>query len=183
MPVPLVRTTGGGDGCRWYAPFGSGSTEPYCQELRSFARLHAHQHRALAVLLRVADHRADLCSRSHLLAADLEDHVAGLEAVLGREAVGIHIGDDHAILAAAGHVARRSEREAEARNRGAGATVALVRGGASLALVRQLAEREVDGLLCALLQDGQLDRGAGRHAADLLGEIARILDRRAVDVS
>src|SRR5215210_2800301 len=34
-PVPLVRTTGGGDGCRRNVPFGSGSTEPDRDELRA----------------------------------------------------------------------------------------------------------------------------------------------------
>ena len=32
-PVPLVRTAGGGDGCRRYAPFGSGAAEPERDEL------------------------------------------------------------------------------------------------------------------------------------------------------
>jgi hypothetical protein len=37
LPVPLVRTTGGGDGCRWYAPFRSGAAEAHRDKLGRIA--------------------------------------------------------------------------------------------------------------------------------------------------
>ena len=63
VPVPLVRTTGGGDGCRWYAPFRSGAAEPHGDELGRVARLHAHQDRAFAFLLRIANQGTDVGRR------------------------------------------------------------------------------------------------------------------------
>ena len=84
---------------------------------RPFARLHAQQHRVLAVLLRASlIALAHIGRRGDLLAADLEDDVAGLEAVLGGRAVGIDIGDDDAVLAAAGDLIGRRKRQAELRH-------------------------------------------------------------------
>ena len=55
------------------------------------------------------------------------------------------------------------------------------RFGLGLLLVRHLAKRQRHGLGFALAQHGELHRGARRHRADLAGEIARILDRLAID--
>ncbi len=54
-----------------------------------------------------------------LLAADLEDDVAGLEALFGRSAVGIDVGDDHAFRAAARDLAGGGQRQAELGHLGA----------------------------------------------------------------
>jgi hypothetical protein len=63
-----------------------------------------------------------------------------------------------------------------------GATlVAVVGVGLGLDRVRQLAEREVDDLVLALVQHVELHRSAGRETADGAGEFAGILDRLAVD--
>src|SRR5262249_22443754 len=53
--------------------------------------------------------------------------------------------------------------------------------GARFARGRQFAERHGNDLLGAFAVDHELDGSAGRHAADALGKIARVLDRRAID--
>ena len=55
------------------------------------------------------------------------------------------------------------------------------RFGASQPLLRQFAEREGDGLLFALTDQIELDRGPRRRPADPASKRARILDRLAVD--
>src|SRR4029450_6084786 len=57
--------------------------------------------------------------------------------------------------------------------------IALERG-ASFALVRQLAERQVDGPLLALLHHLELDVAPRRHATDRARQLTRVADRRAV---
>src|SRR5262249_41334522 len=54
-PARLVRTVGGGAGCRRGPPIRSGFAEPQRNELRRVARLHPHEDRTLAVLLRVLE--------------------------------------------------------------------------------------------------------------------------------
>ena len=117
-PVPLVRTTGGGDGCRRHAPFGSGSAEPYRDELRALARLHADQHGALAVLLRIADRDCGyrrveqpcVPPTSRMTSPALKPCSAAMPS-------GSTCGDDHAVAAAAGDLAGRAQRQAEPRQR------------------------------------------------------------------
>src|SRR5260370_7165250 len=87
---PLVRTAGGGDGCRRCAPFRSGLAEPQRNELRRVARFHPHQNRTLAVLLRVLEGTADVGRIGNLLAADLENDVAGLDPLVGTNPLWIH---------------------------------------------------------------------------------------------
>src|SRR5215468_7807099 len=67
-PVPLVRTAGEPT----VRPIRSGLAEPQRNELRRVARLHPHENRALAVLLRVFERAADIGRIGNLLAADLE---------------------------------------------------------------------------------------------------------------
>src|SRR5262249_18597697 len=78
-PVPPGRTPGGGGGGRRVRPIRSGLAEPQRNELRRVARLHPHEDRALAVLLRVLERTADVGRIGNLLAADLENDVAGLD--------------------------------------------------------------------------------------------------------
>src|SRR5262245_43576850 len=112
-PVPLVRTAGGGDGCRRCAPIRSGLAEPQRNELRRVARLHPHENRTLAILLRVFERAADIGRIGNLLAADLENDVAGLDALVGGNPVGIDLGNHNAFGAAAGDLAGGYDREAE----------------------------------------------------------------------
>src|SRR5204862_7322851 len=85
-----------------------------------------------------------------------------------------------ALLSRSGDAAGRRKRQAE-RARIALVRLGLAGIGAGLALLRQLAERQRHGLLGALTDDAELDGRAGRDRADLLGQIAGVLDRRAVD--
>src|SRR5262249_34718910 len=86
-------------------PIRSGLAEPQRNELRRVARLHAHENRALAILLRVFERAADLGRIGNLLAADLENDVAGLDALVGGNPVGIDLGNHNAFGAAAGDLA------------------------------------------------------------------------------
>src|SRR5215470_4942933 len=181
-PSPLVRTAGGGDGCRRCAPFRSGLAEPQRNELRRVARFHPHQNGALAVLLRVLEGTADVGRIGNLLAADLENDVAGLDALVGSNPIGIDLGHHHAFGAATGDLAGGYDREAEPRYIGALRTGGIRRRGRPrLALVGQFTERDGEGLLLAFAPHGQF-RGAARcHAADLLGEVSGVFDRVAID--
>src|SRR3979490_545261 len=73
-------------------PIGLSFGEPDGDELRLLARLHPHKDRALAVLLRLAQGAAHVHRIGHLLAADLENDVAGLEALTGRKPIGAGLG-------------------------------------------------------------------------------------------
>ena len=87
---------------------------------------------------------------------------------------------DDAVGTAALHLTGGSDRQAEPRHVGAG-RIGLGLSDPGLALVRQFAERERDGLVLALAPDRELHRSARRKRADLLGEIAGILHGIAVD--
>ena len=80
-PVPRVRTAGGGDGCRRSVPIPVSRGRAERDEPRLLARLHPHQHGALAL---GAGSLSARCARrpglATVLPRDLEDHVAGLEA-------------------------------------------------------------------------------------------------------
>ena len=208
-PPPLNQLrTGGGDGCRnevrrdgdgrrarppgsnrrrgrrmpTVRPIRSGLAEPQRNELRRVARLHPHEDRTLAVLLRVFERAADIGRIGNLLAADLENDVAGLDALVGGNPVGIDLGNHHAFGAAAGDLAGGYDGEAEARHVGA-----LRAGGvghrrrARLTLVRQFAERDGEALLLAFAPYREFRGGTRRHAADLPGEVSGVVDRSAVD--
>src|SRR5260221_4238207 len=58
-------------------------------ELGGIAGLHPHQHRALAVLVQARKLLAHVFGLRHRLAGDIEDHVAGFDAMLCGGAVGI----------------------------------------------------------------------------------------------
>src|SRR6516165_5184063 len=181
-PSPLVRTAGGGDGCRRCAPFRSSLAEPQRNELRRVARFHPHQDRTLAVLLRVLEGTADVGRIGNLLAADLENDVAGLDALVGSNPIGIDLGHHHAFRTATSDLAGGYDREAEPRYIGALRTGGIRRRGRPrLALVGQFTKRDGEGLLLAFAPHGQF-RGAARcHAADLLGEVSGVFDRVAID--
>ena len=88
------------------------------------------------------------------LAADFEDDVAFLEAALGSRAAALDLGHDDAFLAGAGDAVGRRNRHAEPSELRAALRTrprSFVDRGARFALVRQFAERQVDGLFLALL--------------------------------
>src|SRR5690606_20478670 len=115
------------------------------------------------------------------LAGNLDDHVAGLEAALSGWAVGIDIGDDHAFAAGAADRGGWRQRQTELWHFRAAAIVVLIGLRLRLLHARHGAEREADGLLLAVPVDADLGSLVRRHRADLLGEVARVLDLFAID--
>src|SRR5262249_3613554 len=113
-PLPLGRTPRGGHGCPRGGPLPPGLArprtndfpavppshlglaEPQRNEPRRVARLHPHENRTLAILLRVFERAADIGRIGNLLAADLENDVAGLDALVGGNPVGIDLGNHNA---------------------------------------------------------------------------------------
>ena len=81
------------------------------------------------------------------LAADVENHVADLEAVLGGNATVGHRGDDNAV--AAGILVGRRERQPELRHVGVGHVTLIVLIVRRHFLGRQSAERQRHGLVLA----------------------------------
>src|ERR1051325_575053 len=151
------------------------------EEPRVVARLDAQQDRSLAAAARIRESLAHLLGRGDALARDVEDDIPVAEALRGSRAVGIDLRHDDTVGPGPRNLARRSKREAELRHVRA-AFVAIAGRGARFALLaRQLAKRDVDGLLAALADDTELHIGAGRQAGDALGEFARVLDLLAVD--
>src|SRR5262249_40817612 len=147
------------------------------------AALHAHQHAVLVVGSRGRDRIADIVRAGNGLAADFENDVAFLEATLSRRTARIDFGDDDAFLAGAGDAVGGRNRHAELRYVGSagGLAAVLVEVGLGLNRVRQLAERQVDDLVLALVHHVELHRIAGREPADGAREFLGILDRLAVD--
>ena len=72
--------------------------------------------RTLAVLVRLGHRTLHVADARHRLAADIEDHIAGLHAVLGGGAVGIDAGDDHALAAGTGDAVAGASVEPEMRD-------------------------------------------------------------------
>src|SRR6266496_4024499 len=135
---------------------------------------------ALAAAAGIRHRLANFVRAGDALAGDIEDHVSGAETLRRARSVGLDLRHHDTLGARARDLVGRSKREAETRNVAAG-VVAISAVGLGLALLaRQLAERDVDGLLGALADDAELHARARRHAADALGKIARILDRLAV---
>src|SRR4029077_14796804 len=79
---------------------GLGLAERHRDEVRRVAGLDPHEDRALALLLRVLESAAHVRRIGNLLAADLENDVAGFDALVGSKSAGIDLGDDHALRAA-----------------------------------------------------------------------------------
>src|SRR4029077_10466294 len=79
----------------------SDASDRNADEPRHLVRLQPHQHRALAIHLRILDGIAHVDRADNLLPADIEDDVAGLEAVLGGKPVGIDVDHDHTLGASA----------------------------------------------------------------------------------
>jgi hypothetical protein len=75
----------------------SGAVDSNGDELRRVVRLQPHQHGALALLVGVRNCIANIERARNLLAADIEDDIAGLEPMLGSKSVRIDVGDHDAI--------------------------------------------------------------------------------------
>src|SRR5258705_1296562 len=147
------------------------------------AALDAHQNAVLVVGTRGVDRLADVSGRGDALSGDFENHVAFLEATLGRRTLRIDLGDHDTVLAGAGNAVGGRQRQAELRHvgtAGRAAFIAVVVVGLGFHRVRQLAEGKVDDLVLALVEHVELHRVAGRESADGAGEFPGILDRLAV---
>src|SRR5262245_32663080 len=127
-----------------------GLAERHRDEVRRVARLDAHEDRALAFFLRVLESAAHVRRIGNLLAADLENDVAGFESLVGSESVGIDLGDDDALRAAAGDLTRGHDGEAEPRHVGTLRAGGVRHVRARLALAGQFAERDRERLFLAL---------------------------------
>ena len=124
-------------------PIPLGAREPDGDEPDAFARLHTQQHSPFAFVLRFGDRSAHIVGLADAAARDLHDHVTSAEAVLGGDAVGLDVGHDHALVAAAGDLTGRREREPEPRDFEPRRLLGIaLRSSPDLALVRQFAERE-----------------------------------------
>ena len=166
-PAPWVRTAGGGDGCRRYAPF----VRRCRAEARRTASLRPTSPASAPCACRPCwasrAHCAHRRASATFLPADLEDDVADLEAMLGSEPVGVDIGDDHAFAPLPATAGGR-EREAEPRHVGVparwrvfGCRARWPRAGSA---IRRASAR---GLLLALAPDGQLHRRASGAMAPI----------------
>ena len=91
----------------------SGVSERNGHELRRIVGLHPHEHAMLAILLGLAHGFADIRHGSDLGPADLKDDVTTLEAMLGRNAVGIDLSHHHAVGPASGNFFGRGQRHAK----------------------------------------------------------------------
>src|SRR5580658_3885814 len=92
-------------------PIRSGVAERQGDETRALVRLHPKQQRVFAVLTRVSDLVAHLARIGDRLAADIEDHVADAEAVIGSNAVRVDRSDKHAFAVGSWGFAAGSQRE------------------------------------------------------------------------
>src|SRR5580693_2486676 len=89
--------------------------ERQSDETGALARLHAEHERALTFLAGVRELLADIRRVGDRLAADIQDHITHLEAVVGSDATRIDGGDDDATAFRAGHLVAGREREPELR--------------------------------------------------------------------
>src|SRR6202142_4420252 len=152
-------------------------------ETRRSAALDAHQNAVLVVGARSIDRFTDVSRIGHVLSGDFQNDVAFLEAAFSRGALRVDLGDDDAFLAGAGNAVGGRYRQTELRHVGSAghaALVIVVVVGLGFNRIGQLAERQIDHLVLALVQHIELYGIAGREAADGAGEFAGILDRLAV---
>ena len=175
-PVPDGAAPLGGDQSERRTRSDSSVAERHRDKMRSLRGFHPHQYRLAAAGLRIGHGLAHVGRRGNRLAVDVEDHIAGLEALRRR---------------------CRSDRPASPprRRRRCGPAPATGRASASrccgvsrssgsaprLPLLRQFAERQSERVLMAVADDAELDRGAGRHRGDPARKAARVIDRIAID--
>ena len=177
-PVPQGTPASGGDGCRRIAPLlrqalPSGSATKRVPS-RDFTR---NNKACLPVLAGVRKLLADVRRVRDRLAANIEDDVADLEAVIGGNAVRIDRGNDYAVTfrtRTLGCSAPASGRASACRCRNLDDRCPGSQPGARLAACRALAFTR---LLLTLTDQIELDRGAWRHRADPASEFARVGDR------
>ena len=128
---------------------------------------------ASASALRSSRHAADA------LAADIEDDVAGLQAVLGGRAIGIDAGDHDALVAGARDLAGGRNRQAEMRRARASEPLSCSSALACFRAGSASSPASPSGLGLALAQDVELDASCPGAIAEISrASVARVLDRR-----
>src|SRR6516162_8294794 len=95
---------------------GAQSPDRYRNEAGRLRGFHPHEHAVLAFLAQLQERVTDLGGLGHSLPADVENDVAGLEAMLRRRTAGFDARDDHAGTHRSRHLARRCKREPEMGN-------------------------------------------------------------------
>jgi hypothetical protein len=181
-PVPrssFDRSTSSLRGVVKHPPSLQALTNRQRNEPGGLSRFHPHQNGVLACGPGVRKRLAYVADVRNSLAADIEDHIAGLNAMLGGGPIGIYSDHSDALISRTRNFCGRCEREAEMRQ-----TVwrSITSGiGLGLLFVRNLRERQLHGLEVTFVQKRELDAGARRHHPDLAGQIARVLDCCAVD--
>src|ERR1700733_922668 len=170
MPVDLAGPAG------WRR---SALRQRYRDELRRVRRLHMHQDAMLAAGLGSRQRGPYIGGVGDRLAADIENDIAGLKTMLGRRTFRIDRGHYDAFLAGDFHLTRGSQPEAQMGRARRRLRRRIVRIG--LMVVRHFAQRQRQRLGFALVQNIELHRASRRHHADVAGEIARVLYRRAID--
>src|SRR5215210_8087269 len=148
-------------------PTKSAAVERDSHEFHGVARLHPHQHAALALGAGVGERLAYIRGRGHRLSADVENDVAGTEAALGCDARGAHLGHHHTVARV---LTARGKRQSQPRNIAAGRLALFRRSSTRFTCRRQFTEREGNGLILALAQDVEFHRCARSHTADAFGE-------------
>ena len=139
--------------------------------------LDPHHHRLLAVALSGGNLGLDFARLRNGLAGNVENHVAGCDALVRRDAVGIDADDGDALVSGAGDLRGRRQ----AGGRAWSARLFVLRGAPGGLLVLLRAERSVSGLFVAIAQKAKsrpCRRASSRRPA---GEIGGILDRLTVD--
>src|SRR5581483_623610 len=137
--------------------------------------LHAHQHVVLAVLFGLRERLAKLVAAGNALAADIENDVAGLQAVLGGRAVGIDGGNHHALAAGTRNLISWRECHAEIRYAARRSVFGIVSLGLLLELIGHFRERHRDRLRLTLACDVEFGGTVGSQPGDLARGRARIL--------
>src|SRR5262245_21811903 len=148
-------------------------------EPHRFRGFHPQQDGVLACGTRVTESLADFGGVCDRLAADVEDHVTGLDAAFSGRTIGVDADHRDTLITGTGNVLRRSEIEPETRRIAGRHVIAGL--GFCLFLIRHLAESQSKRLDLALANQGHLDLGARCHHPDFAGELTRVLDRRTVD--
>ena len=129
----------------------------------------------LALRLCIGQRLAHVAGVTDRFAADIEDDVAGLEAVFSGGAFRIDGRDDNTLAAGTGHFIRRRQPQPDMRH--AAIRLCFPVAGVGLSLVGQLTERDGQRLRFSVSENIELDRTAGSQRRHLAGEIAGVLDR------
>src|SRR6188474_2206269 len=108
-PVPWVSCHRRGRRLPAARPFPLCATDREGDEACAAFRFDAHENGALSVAARIGKRLAHVGGSVDGLAADFEDHVPGLEAEFGSDAVAVNLRDRDAFARRTGHLARRSK--------------------------------------------------------------------------